>query len=745
MTKLGFAVTSVLVGIASLASAQPAQQAPPAGTAGRRTMTATRLADNESILVDGKLDESVWRRVVPATDFLQQDPRNGEPPTERTEVRIAYSAKALYMGVTCFDSEPDKLLGFQRRRDEFLQADDRFQWVLDPFLTGQNGYFFETNPSGLMGDSLLSPTGNNRQWDGIWTLRVERSAIGWTFEVEIPFSTLSFDPNGSAWGINFQRTVRRKNEEMLWTGWPRNQGLQRLANSGLLLGLNNTSQGLGLELRPFGVVTSDASPGTGQPEAHNDGKVGLDMFYSLTTGLRANLTLNTDFAQTEVDQRLVNLTQFPLFFPEKRTFFLEGANLFDFGSVFSAGAGGFTKAADNAVIPFFSRAIGLNAAGNPQRITFGAKVMGQVGRQDLGVLQVRTADEDGVFGEDFSVVRLKRRLLAQSYVGALYTRRDDRASNATALSTAGLDFRLATSRFQGSKNLSLGGFFLRNTNPLDTGRNASYGLRADYPNDRWNGGVIYRAVQENFNPALGFLLRNGYQETNPYFNFSPRPRDHKYIRRMGFTADVDLKSGLNNDYISRTATLTALNVDFHTLDTFSVLVIPETERLDRPFKLFPGIELPTGSQYSFVRYRVTGSTANRRVVAVTPTIEWGNFYSGTRTQVASDVTVRARPGVIVYLSSEWNKVNLPEGHFETRVFRATPEFQFSQWVSVVNTLQYDSVSRVLGWQGRFRWILKPGNDLYFVYTQNWLDDQALDRFTTLNRRAASKFIYTQRF
>jgi hypothetical protein len=222
MNTLGLVVTSVLIVTAQAASAQPVQQPQPGQrpieTAGRRTMTATRLADDESIVVDGRLDEAVWSRAVPATDFVQQDPLNGEPPTERTEVRIAYSAKALYMGVTCYDSEPDKLLGFQRRRDEFLQADDRFQWVLDPFLTGQNGYSFETNPSGLMGDSLMSPTGNNRQWDGIWTLRVERSAIGWTIEVEIPFSTLSFDPNGTSWGINFQRTVQRKNEQIIWNG-----------------------------------------------------------------------------------------------------------------------------------------------------------------------------------------------------------------------------------------------------------------------------------------------------------------------------------------------------------------------------------------------------------------------------------------------------------------------------------------------------------------------------------------------
>ena len=712
----------------------------------RRALTALRIPDGETIVVDGRLDEPVWTQAVPATDFVQQDPLNGEPGTERTEVRIIYTKTALYMGVTCFDSEPGRLLRFQRRRDEFLQSDDRFMWVIDPFLTGQNGYFFETNPSGLMGDSLMSPTGQNRQWDGIWTLRVERTALGWTAEVEIPFSTLNFDPNGSTWGINFQRTVRRKNEELMWNGWARNQGLQRLTNTGLLEGLGGVNQGRGIEIRPYGLATSEASPGSGRPKVLNAAKAGLDMFYSPTPGLRANLTVNTDFAQTEVDQRVVNLTQFPLFLPEKRTFFLEGANLFDFGSVFGVGGGGggFFKPDDNSLIPFFTRRVGLDEAGNPQDINYGVKLFGQVGRQDVGVLQVRSVNSDDtkdLDADNVLVARVKRRMLKQSYAGVLYTRLDGVAGTRE---TFGADFRLATSTFAGSKNLSAGGFILGNTNPAGSGRNASYGLRVDYPNDRWNGGLIYRTVQENFDPALGFLLRNDYEQFNPYFNFSPRPANHPYIRRMGFGADVDSKRGVGSNYESRAWNLTVLNVDFHTLDTFSVLVLPQEERLDRRFNL-PGTSLPAGGSYNFVRYRVTASTANRRMVAVTPTAEWGGFFGGTRTRLANDVTLRARPGVIVYTSMEWNRVDLPQGRFETRLFRASPEFQFSQWISVVNTFQYDSVSRGLGWQGRFRWILKPGNDLYFVYTQNWVDDPLQNRFATVNRRAASKIVYTQRF
>ncbi len=725
------------------------------GAPERRTMTALRMGDDERIVVDGRLDEPVWDRAVPATDFLQQDPENGAPPTERTEVRIVYTREALYMGVICFDDEPGRLLRYQRRRDEFLQSDDRLMWVIDPFLTAQNGYFFETNPSGLMGDSLLSPAGGNRQWDGIWTLRVQRSDIGWTFEVEIPFSTLNFDPNASSWGINFQRTVRRKNEESLWTGWARNQGLQRLANTGLLQGLNeDVSQGIGLEVRPYGLFASEASPITGQPDTINDANAGIDLSYSLTPGLRAIFTVNTDFAQTEVDQRAVNLTRFPLFFPEKRTFFLEGANFFDFGSVSQASNtfGGFRRSVDNSIVPFFSRRIGLDADGNPQKIDFGVKLIGQLGRQDLGVLHVRTGTENGVPGEDFMVLRVKRRLRQQSYVGGFYTLRnqsgsDSPGSNSAALQTAGADFRFATSSFRDSQNLSVGGFFLQDTNPLGTGKSASYGLQVDYPNDRWNAGASYRTVQENFHPAVAFtrFTLDGYRRYSPYLNFLPRPANHRFVRRFAFTADVNLETDMENRFLTRLWDVTVFSMDLHTQDNFNVHIKPQFERLNRDFQIHPGVTLPSGAEHSFVRYRVGVGTANRRVVAVTPAVEWGNFLGGTRRQINFGVTLRLRPGVIIYGSGEWNRIDLPEGKFQTRLYRLTPELQFSQWLSIVNTIQYDSVSRVLGWQARFRWILKPGNDLYIVYTQNWRDDLDLNRFSTLNRRAATKVLYTHRF
>ncbi|MDH4067014.1 MAG: carbohydrate binding family 9 domain-containing protein, partial [Acidobacteriota bacterium] len=337
MSRLvGGAVAALL----SLAPPAWAQQ-PEILDSGRRTMYAERMLPDERIALDGILDEPVWTRAKSAGEFVQQDPVFGAAPTERTEVRIAFNRDHLYMGIICFDSEPDKLAGNTSKRDEFLGADDRFMWTMDTFLNQQTGYFFEMNPAGLMADALMGPGGRqNREWDGIWNARVRQSEIGWVIEIDIPFRTLTFDPNAPAWGINFQRTVRRKSEELLWTGYQRNQGLRRMANAGLLVGLSDVSAGRGFELKPYLAGYLDTPGGDAPRETEAD--IGLDAAYNLTPSLRAVGTLNTDFAETEVDQRRVNLTRFPLFFPERRTFFLDGATFFDF---------------PNNV--FFSRRIGL--------------------------------------------------------------------------------------------------------------------------------------------------------------------------------------------------------------------------------------------------------------------------------------------------------------------------------------------------------------------------------------------------
>ena len=250
----------------------------------RPVVTAVRLPDGDRITLDGRLEEPGWKLATPATGFRQIDPLNGTPASEQTEVRIVYTERALYLGVTCLDSEPDKWLGYQMRRDEFLSSDDRFMWTIDTFLDERSGYFFEMNPSGMMGDSLMGNNIDNRQWDGIWNAKVERSDIGWTIEIELPFRSFNFNPESDTWGINFERTVRRKNEDSIWTGYPRNQGLRRMANAGRVIGITNVSQGLGLDVKPYGLASAAASPGRGAPDSEVNGTGGVDFFYSVTPG-----------------------------------------------------------------------------------------------------------------------------------------------------------------------------------------------------------------------------------------------------------------------------------------------------------------------------------------------------------------------------------------------------------------------------------------------------------------------------
>jgi len=577
---------------------------------------------------------------------------------------------------------------------------------------------------------------------------VRRNEIGWTLEIEIPFRTLNFNPDNDVWGINFQRVVSRKSEQSIWIGWARNQGLRRMTNAGVLTGLRDMTQGHGLDIKPYGLVSSLASPGRGQPAMTTDASAGLDLFYNPTPLLRTNFTVNTDFAQTEVDQRQVNLTRYSLFFPEQRDFFLDGATFFDFAG--DSGGGGnmygpVERGNEERLIPFFSRRIGLSAEATPQKIDFGTKVTGQIGAQDVGLLHVRTGEENGFASEDFTVARVKRRVLQQSYIGGLYTRRDPRLADAGTTHMVGLDARLATSTFLRDQNLEGSGWFLYNNQPGSSGGNSAFGASLLYPNDLWNARVDATEVQENFDSAIGFVSRRAYRQYSQAVEFGPRPANHRYVRQVTVGGRVDTLTDLNNGLLKRNIIVQPAQVQFHSQDNFRLTFFRRYERLDTPFAITREITLPLGAVYTFHRYRLFVSTANRRRLAVNSSIEVGQFYSGTRTEQQVGVAVHARPGLFFFLTGQWNGVKLSEGHFTTRLYRIAGETHLSPFIAVTNTIQYDSQSSVLGWQSRFRWIMTPGSDLYVVYTHNWQDDPLFDRFSTLDNRLASKVLYTYRF
>ena len=729
-----------------------AAQEPTQGSSERRTIVAERLAVSESITLDGQLDEAVWRRAQMASDFRQIDPDNGMPATESTEVRIAFDSNTMYLGVIAHDSEGSRgLTRYQKRRDEYLQSDDKVVWTIDTFLDGRSGYFFETNPSGAMSDALIGTTGQNRQWDGIWDERVSRNANGWAFEVAIPFRTLNFNPNSDTWGFNISRSISRKNENTIWMGWARNQGIQRMTNAGQITGLTNVTQGHGLDIKPYILGTAQDAPLRNQ-KLGGDGQAGVDLFFNPTPALRTNLTLNTDFAQTEVDQRQVNLTRFSLLYPEKRDFFLDGSTFFDFASPGASGGGNFRAAdtgSDLIINPFFSRRIGLSDTGDPQKILYGTKATGQLGGEDVGVLHVRTGDDNQLIGEDFTAARLKHRLFQQSYVGAMYTRRDPGASGLDARHTMGLDFRLATSTFRRDQNLSMNGWYINGTQPGITKGMEAYGASLGLPNDKWNLNFDVRSVGENFNPAVGFVTRNAYRRYVPMVTYSPRPANNTVVRQFNFKVLGDVQTTLDNTKIASNLTIQPFQVELAAGDQFGAQIMARSERLDSPFgiNISPGrrVTLPIGARYDFLRYQVNWRTANRRKVAFEGRYEAGDFYGGTRDEFVTNITFRILPGIFVYTAAELNKITLAQASFTTRLFRVVPELQFTPFLTWVNNVQYDTVSGVAGWQSRFRWIVKPGNDIYVVYTHNWLDDPLLAQFATQDRRLSTKALYTYRF
>ena len=383
----------------------------------------------------------------------------------------------------------------------------------------------------------------------------------------------------------------------------------------------------------------------------------------------------------------------------------------------------------------------------PQRIDVGAKLTGQAGRYDIGVLQVRTGEMNDLAGEDLSVLRLRRRLFQQSYIGALYTRRSRRISDDVDRHTAGVDAELQTSHFRGSQNLALSGFYVWTSQPDAAGDGAGYGLRLSYPNDPFSAELAVRELQPNYDPAVGFVERRGYKRLNPSIEYTPRLRNHPFIRGFEFSLDFDILNDSENRPLTRELEFTPLEINFEDGSQFGIDVVPTYERLEEDFEISDGIVLPEGEKYQFTRIQIGGGTADHRVVSVESDVTFGNFFSGRRREYSIEIGVRPRRGMALALEAEHNVLELAEGTFDATVYRARANTQLSPWISVVNNVQYDSVSDLVGWQMRFRWIRRPGNDFYFVYTHNWREahDDRGSRFTTLDNRAAAKVLYTVRF
>lgn len=680
------------------------------------------------IRLDGILDEPAWSNAPSIGPFIQSDPAEGAPSTEDTEVRIVYDGTAIYFGILCRDRAPESIIRTQLTRDAELDVDDRITIVLDPLLDRRNGFFFQVNPAGARADGQISNNSEDPSldWDGIWDAAARVTDAGWTAEIEIPFKSLRIQSSQSVWGLNLERHIKRRSEDDRWASPSRDVWISNLAEAGQLEGLTGLREGRGLDIRPY------VSGGDENSDGQFD--VGLDVFKSLTPDVTAAVTVNTDFAETEADDRQVNLTRFPLFFPEKRAFFQEATGVFDVAGL-SDGR--------NDLIPFFTRRIGLledeDGDGVEVPILVGTKVVGHPSNYNFGLIDAQTRDIAGnpLTGQNLLAVRGSRNLLEQSWIGGILTHGNPAGTGDNTL--IGADARLATSSFRGGKNLSLDLYFLRSM--ADGRTDHAGGFKIDYPNDLWDVALAFKQIGDEFEPALGFVPRIGIRKTNLGIEYRPRP--HRLgIRQFFFEFRPEYITNLENRVENWRLFTAPFNVETESAEHLEWNVVPEFEHLAEPFEISSGIVIPPGS-YQWTAFRAEANTATKRAWVIDLEYWWGGFYSGTRRQIELEVTLKPNTHLLLSAGIERNDISLPEGEFFTQIFIGNVNYNFSPDVSWANLVQYDNESRLLGLQSRFRWILKPGSDLFLVINRGWIQEPT-GTFRGAFDRGSAKLQYTFR-
>ncbi len=697
------------------------------GSAGAMEQAPSATATSASaIRLDGVLDETAWTAARPIGPLLQRDPKEEASATEETEVRVVFDSANLYFGVVCRDRAPSAIVSTQLARDADLEVDDRILIVVDPFFDHRNGFFFVVNPGGARSDGQISNNseGLSFDWDGIWDARTRVTAEGWVAEIAVPFKTLRFKPGQTVWGLNVERQIKRLEERDRWASPRRDIWIGNLSAAGRLTGLDGIRQGRGLEIRPF--VSG------GEENSSDHFKAGLDVAKNLAPNLTASFTINTDFAETEVDARQINLTRFELFFPEKRSFFLEGAGVFDV-----AGLGG----SNGDLVPFFSRKIGL-LNGQEVPILVGAKLSGRQSGFNVGFLDVETRKatlaEGTVPAQNLLAMRVSRNFFEQSWIGGIATRGSPAGGPGDSL--VGVDARLATSYFRGGRNLSLDLYAMRSD---DGGRaDHAYGFKLDYPNDLWDVALSFKRIGEAFLPALGFVPRTGIRKTDLGIEFKPRPGRFG-IRQFFLELRPQLVTNLRGRVENWTVFTAPLNLETESGEHLEWNYVPTFEHLEAPFEIRPGVVIPPGS-YQWTRFGGEVNSATKRRWVVDFEYSWGNFYDGRLRQYAPGLTLKPNTHLAVSLLAERDEVALPQAEFVTQLFSVRLAYNFSPDLAWSNLVQYDSESRVLGFQSRFRWTLRPGNDLFLVASRGWvrrLDGDYIPSFDA----GSAKLQYTFRF
>lgn len=672
---------------------------------------ALRIGETPAgIRIDGRLTEVAWSTADSIADLTQVEPRQGAAPSARTVIRVLTTGDAIVIGVQAYDPAPARIVSFARQRDAALDSEDHLKIVLDTYLDGRSGYVFAVNPNGARYDALVADQGGgeNANWDAVWEAATARTPDGWSAEILIPLKSLLFRPGLGAWGLNVQRRIQRLQETDRWASPGRDYKVTQTSRAGLLSGLPPFDLGLGLSVRPS--ITGGGARDSAGARIRNQSHLSADVTQRLGANALASLTVNTDFAETEADARQVNLTRFPLFFPEKRTFFLEGADIFDFGL-------GLTSDLD--VLPFFSRRVGL-LAGREVPIDVGGKVTGRVRGTSFGALAVRTRDVDTLAAAStMAVVRVKQNVLGESSAGFIATAGDPLGRAGSWL--AGPDLTYQTSRFRGDKNFAVGLWGLgMGRSGLGGGDHTAAGIKVDYPNDLWDISLKYKRIGDAFDPSLGFVPRPGVHVVDVGADWQPRPDrpiGPLHVRQCFWENQFSYVAGLAGGWQSYEYFMAPINCRLESGDRFEFNVVPRGERLSAPFEVADGVAIPAGA-YHFPRFRLEGGTAAKRRVSAQATWWFGRFYDGRLNQYELTGAWRPSSLVIVELTGEHDVGRMPEGDFTQDLVGTRVRLNVSPDLQLTSFVQYDTESQSFGTNSRLRWTFRPLGELFVVYNHN---------------------------
>jgi len=682
-------------------------------------------------VIDGFVNDNVWNGAAATKDFYQKEPRNGEPITERTEFLLLFDHHNIYLGIRCFD-DPKGIIAKELARDVSLGEDDRIQIIFDTYLDGRSGYWFQLGPRGSMGDALINENGKyfNKSWDGIWEGRARITERGWEGEIIIPFKTMGFDKSSDTWGLKYIRYIKRRSETATWPAVSINSDKFQISDCGRLTGLTEMTQGIGLDLIPY-VTGGFSKKENSDPEPVID--VGIDAFYQLTPSLKVALTANTDFAQTEVDEKQINLTRFSLYFPEKRDFFLDGSNYFNFGI-----GGDDDNSKKTSMIPFFSRRIGLDSLGNPVTIKYGGKFTGKAGKWNFGLLHIK--DDNKWNNPGYTVGRISYNIGKQSSLGIIGT--NGNAFSDASNSLAGIDLMVGSSEFMGNKNINYNLYGVKSFTGGMKGDDYSFGTELNYPNDFLNFRFGYLHIGQNFIPGLGFVPRTGIQDIYGSLILGPRPKNSSVLQVKTGTDYSFILDKSKGNLLTAEVNLKYSEINFLSGDIISIASQYQYEKLEESFAIFRSVAIPADDYY-FWRHTLTVTSAKRRILWALAKLGFGTFYSGKRTDVLIQTGWKIAVPVYLGLDAEHRWVTLKEGDFITKIYRANLNFLFSPNISWSNFAQYDNKTEKIGWQSRFQWIIKPGKEVFLTFNSPVIDP--MDRFTPEAYEARVKVKYTIRF